>query len=176
MVLVSYTPYNHTSLLQTKFRYRKGYEARCMGLEAMPLDQYIEERHREREPCLKIRPLAVHDFLEVADERQHRQDRLHQHAIFPLAPLTEFQVGGIALRGMEARVTQDDHASVDLANQPLKGVIRDIGGGTRPPHHEAILVQQQTEFAPDNPAMVGQAFATDLLRAAPLAHGVDQLD
>ena len=96
MVLVSYTPYNHPSLLQTKFRYRKGYEARCMGLEAMPLDQHIEERHREREPCLKIRPLAVHDFLEVADERQHRQDRLHQHAILPLAPLTEFQVGGIA--------------------------------------------------------------------------------
>src|SRR5712691_9762795 len=99
MVLVSYIPYNHTSLLQTKFSYRKGYEARCMGLEAMPLDQHIEERHREREPCLKIRPLAVHDFLEVADERQHRQDRLHQHAIFPRAKLTEFQVGGIALRG-----------------------------------------------------------------------------
>jgi hypothetical protein len=42
----------------------------------------------------------------VADERQHRQDRLHQHAILPLAPLTEFQVGGIALRGMEGGITQ----------------------------------------------------------------------
>src|SRR5215475_1955406 len=88
----------------------------------MPLDQYIEERHREREPCLKIRPLAVHDFLEVADECQHRQDRLHQHAILPRAPLTEFQIGGIALRRMEGGITQDNHPPIKLLNQPLKRV------------------------------------------------------
>src|SRR5262252_3858291 len=101
MVLVSYTPYNHISLLQTKFRYRKGDEARGVGLEAMPLHQHIEERHREREPCLKIRPRAVHDVLEVADERQHRQHRLHQHPVLPLAPLTHFEITWIALGGME---------------------------------------------------------------------------
>src|SRR5215831_1733589 len=89
----------------------------------MPLDQHIEGSHGEREPCLKIRPLAVHDFLEVADECQHRQDRLHQHAILPLAPLTEFQIGGIALRGMEGGITQDDHPPINLLNQPLKGGI-----------------------------------------------------
>src|SRR5262252_5879332 len=152
MVLVSYTPYNHISLLQTKFRYRKGYEARCMGLEAMPLDQHIEERHREREPCLKIRPLAMQDFLEVADERQHRQDRLHQHAIFPLAPLTEFQVGGIALRGMEGSITQDNHPPIDLLNQPLKGVIRHIGGCTRPPLRIPVIPATQSGAKlPPNP-------------------------
>src|SRR5262252_11035463 len=89
----------------------------------MPLDQQIEERHHEREPCLKIRPLAVHDFLAVADECQHRQHRLHQHALLPLAPLTEFQVGGIALGGMEGGITQDNHPPINLLNQPLKGVI-----------------------------------------------------
>src|SRR5215470_14623086 len=140
MVLVSYTPYNHISLLQTKFRYRKGYEARCMELEAMPLDQHIEERHRERESCLKIRPLAVHDFLEVADERQHREHRLYQHPVFPRAALTQFEVAGIPLRGMEAGVAQDDHPPINLLNQPLKRVIGDIGGATVPPHHQAILV------------------------------------
>src|SRR5467141_1841937 len=176
MVLVSYTTYNHTSLLQTKFRYRKGYEARCMELEAVPLDQHIEERHREREPCLKIRPLAVHDFLEVADERQHRQDRLHQHAIFPRAPLTEFQVGGIALRGMEGGITQDNHPPINLLNEPLKGVIRDIGRGTRPPHDQSPLIEEQTEFPADNPAVIGEAFAADLLRATAFAHGVNELD
>ena len=77
---------------------------------------------------------------------------------------------------MEARVAQDDHALFELPNQPLKGVIGDIGGGTRPPHHEAILVQQQTEFTPNNPAMVRHAFAADLLGTAAFAHGVDQLD
>ena len=89
----------------------------------MPLDQHIEGGHGEREPSVKILPHAVHDLLEVADERQHRQDRLHQHAILPLAPLTEFQVGGIALRGMEGGITQDNHPPIKLLNQPLKGVI-----------------------------------------------------
>src|SRR5438105_11004397 len=77
---------------------------------------------------------------------------------------------------MEPGVAQDNHALFELPNEPLKGVIGDIGRATGPPHHEAILVQQQTKFAPDNPAMVGQAFATDLLRAAALAQGVDQLN
>jgi hypothetical protein len=41
---------------------------------------------------------------------------------------------------MEGGITQDDHAAVDLLNQPLKGIICDIGGGTVPPYHQAILV------------------------------------
>ena len=53
---------------------------------------------------------------------------------------------------------------------------RDIGGGTRPPHDQPPLLEEETEFAADNPAMIRDAFAADLLRAAPLAHGVDQLD
>ena len=142
----------------------------------MPLNQHIEGGHGEREPRLEIRPYAVHDFLEVADERQHREDRLHEHPVLPLPPLTQFEIGRIALGSMEAGITQDDHAAVDLPNQPLKRVIGDMSRATVPPHHQAILVQQQTEFTPDNPAMVGQAFAPDLLRAAALAHGVEQLD
>jgi hypothetical protein len=31
MVLVSYTPYHHIGLLQTKFRYREGHETRRIG-------------------------------------------------------------------------------------------------------------------------------------------------
>jgi len=77
---------------------------------------------------------------------------------------------------MEASVAQDNHASVDLANKPLKGVIRPIGRSTVPSHHQAILVQQQAEFAPNNPAMVGHAFATNLLRAATCADGVHELN
>src|SRR5919197_4152768 len=101
MVLVSYLLNTYVGILQTKLRYGEGHEARRGGLEAMPLDQHIEERHREREPCLKIRPRAVHDFLEVADECQHRQDRLDEHALLPLPALTQFEVGRIALCRME---------------------------------------------------------------------------
>src|SRR6266446_1377027 len=71
---------------------------------------------------------------------------------------------------------QDDHPPINLLNQPLKGVVRGIGGGTRPPHDQPPLIEEQTEFAPNNPAVIGEAFAANLLRAAALAHGVDQLD
>jgi len=77
---------------------------------------------------------------------------------------------------MEGRIAQDDQAAVKLLDQPRKGVVRDMRSGPVPPYHQAILVQQQTEFVPDNPPMVGQTFPTDLLGAATLPDGVDEFD
>src|SRR5215471_2425574 len=176
MVLVSYILYNYISSLQTKFRDREGHEARRIRLEAVPLDQHIEGGHGEGEPGVKIRPDPVHDFLEVTDECQHREHRLHQHPVLPLTPSTQFEVGGIALRRMEGGITQDNHPLFELLNEPLKSVIRDIRGGTVPRHDEPPLIQHETQFAPDNPPVIREAFAADLLGTAAFAHGVDQLD
>src|SRR3989442_1205990 len=176
MVLVFYILDNYVSILQTKFSDREGHEARRMGLEALPLDQHIEGGHGERQARLKIRPAPMHHLLQMADERQHREHRLHQHTVLPFAARTQFEVGRIALRGMEASITQDYHALFTLPNQPLKGVIRDFGGGTRPPHDQPPLIEQQTEFAADNPAMIREAFAANLVGAPAFAHRVDELD
>ena len=135
----------------------------------MPLDEYIESGHGEGQTRLKIRPAPMHHLLQMADQRQHREHRLHEHTVLPLAPSAQFEVGRIALGGMEGSITQDDHVLLKLSNQPLKAVIRDIGGGTRPPHDQPPLIEQQTEFAAANPAVIGEAFPADLLRAAPLA-------
>src|SRR3989441_13135510 len=163
MVLVFYTLYNHISLLQTKFSDREGHETRRVGLEAMPLNQHVEGGHSKREARLKIRPAPMHDLFEMADERQTLEHCLDEHPVLPLTTLTQFEIRGIPLRGMEAGVAQDDHPPIDLLNQPLKGVIRDIGRGTRPPHDQPPLIEQQTEFAPDNPAVIREAFTPDLL-------------
>src|SRR5713226_5165073 len=176
MVLVFYILIKNSSILQTKFSDREGHEARRVGLEAMPLDQHIEGGHSKREPRLKIRPHAVHDPLAMADKCQHREHCLYQHTVLPLAPRTQFEVSRIALGGVEAGITQDDHASVKLSNEPLKGVIRDIGGVTRPGHHQPPLIQQQTEFPANNPAVIREAFAANLLGATALAHWMNQLD
>src|SRR5467141_3455887 len=176
MVLVSYIPGNYISILQTKVGHREGHKARRIGLEAMPLDQHIEGGHGECQAGLKVLPAPVHDVLEVADHRQHREHRLDQHAVLPLPALTQFEVGGSPLRRMEGGIAQDNHPPIDLANEPLKGVIRDIGRVTRPPYDQAVLVEKQAEFAPDNPTVVRHTFAADLLRAAAFAHGVDELD
>jgi hypothetical protein len=64
MVLVSLVLYSYISILQTQFSYGEGHEASRIGSEAMPLDQHMEGGHGEREPRLKIRPPAVHNFLD----------------------------------------------------------------------------------------------------------------
>ena len=176
MVLVPHVLYTYISILQTKLSDRERHETRHVGLEAMPLDEDIEGRHGEGQARLKIGPAPMHDLFEMADERQHREHRLHQHTVLPLPPLTQFEIGGIPLCSMEAGITQDNHPPIHLLNQPLKGVIRHIGRGTRPPHDQPPLIEQQTEFAPDNPAMVRHAFAADLLGTAAFAPGVDELD
>src|SRR5215510_15880331 len=149
MVLVSDKPSNYISILQTKLSDREGYEARRVRLEAMPLDQHIEGGHGERQARLKIGPASMHHLFQMADQRQPREHRLHQHTVLPCTTLTQFEVGGIALRGLEAGVTQANHPSVNVSNEPLKGVIGDIGGGTRPPHDHPPLIEEQTEFTPD---------------------------
>ena len=176
MVLVSDGPNNYVSLLQTKLSDREGHEAGRIGLETMPLDEHIEGRHGEGQARLKIGPAPVHDLFEMADERQHREDRLDEHTVLPFAALTQLQVGGIALRRMEGGIAQDNHLVFALSNQPLEGVIRDIGRGTRPSHDQPPLIEQETLFPPDDPAMIGEAFPADLLGAAAFAHGMDQLD
>src|SRR5262252_2901612 len=118
MVLVSYTSYNHTSLLQTKFSNRERHETRRGGLEPMPLDQPVEGGHGEGQPRLKIRPAPMHHLLQMADQRQHREHRLDEHAVLPLPALTQFQVAGIPLRSLEAGVAQDDHPPIHLLNNP----------------------------------------------------------
>jgi hypothetical protein len=55
-------------------------------------------------------------------------------------------------------------------------VIRDVGGVTRPPHDQPPLIEQETELAADNPAMIRHAFAANLLGTPTFAHGMDQLD
>src|SRR2546429_1186298 len=112
----------------------------------------------------------------MTNERQHGEHCLHQHPVLPLPARTQFEVARIPLRGMEAGVAQDNHPPINLLNQPLKGVISDIGGVTCPPHDQAVLGQQQAEFPPDNPAMIGHAFAADLLGAAAFAYGMDELE
>src|SRR6266849_3233504 len=142
----------------------------------MPLDQDIEGRYGEREPGVELRPDSMHDLFDMADDGQHRQHRLYQQAVLPLPALTQAEVGGIALRGMEGSITENNHPAIKLPNEPLKGVIGDVGGGTRPPHDQPPLVEQQAEFAPDNPAVIREAFATNLLRAAAFTHRMDQFD
>lgn len=47
---------------------------------------------------------------------------------------------------------------------------------TCPSHDQPPLIEEQTQFAPDNPAMIRETFAADLARAAAFVYRVDELD
>ena len=119
MVLVSYILYSYVSILQTKFSDRQRHETRGIGLEAIPLDEDIEGRHGERQARLKIRPTPMHHLLHMTDERQHREHRLYQHTVLPLATLTQFEIARIPLRGMETGVTQTLGVKSSETTNPL---------------------------------------------------------
>jgi len=142
----------------------------------MPLYQHIKSRHGESEPCLKILPDPVHDLFEMADHGEHRQHRLDEPAVIPLSPPTQFEVGGIALRRMAGGITRDNPLLFERPNEGLKRLVRDIGRGTLPSHPQSPLGQPQTSWAADNPAVMGEAFATDLPGAPAFADRVDQRD
>src|SRR5438094_5279092 len=121
MVLVSYKLANHVSILQTKLSHREGHEARRIGLETMPLDQHIEGGHGECQARLKIHPASMHHLFKMTDECQHREHRLHQHAVLPLAALTHFEIARIALRGMEAQTPPTPVGSSALLVKQVSG-------------------------------------------------------
>src|SRR5881397_2976856 len=98
MVLVSDTPGNDMSMLQTTLGHREGHEASRIGPEALPLDQHIAGGHGAREPCVHILPHPVHYFLAVPDERQHGEHRLDEQTVLPLAALTQCASARIARR------------------------------------------------------------------------------
>src|SRR2546426_6808683 len=58
----------------------------------MPLDEHIEGGHGECQACLKIGPAPMHHLLQMADPGQHREHRLYQQAVLPLAPRTHFEI------------------------------------------------------------------------------------
>ena len=77
---------------------------------------------------------------------------------------------------MEGGITEDNHLFFKLSHQPLKGVIRDDGRGARPPHDQPPLIEEQTEFAADNPPVIQHTFAANLLGATAFAHGVNEFN
>jgi hypothetical protein len=167
---------NGVSILQTQLSNGARHEARRVGPYALPLCQRMKGGRGARKQGMAIRPHSVHDLRAMADHGQPRQHRCNAYAIMPLAPLTACEVGRIPHCDMERGITQENHTVFTLLHEALKGIVCDSGRGTVPRDDHAVLLHHKTSCAADNPAMVRQACAADLLGAPDFAHGVDQLD
>ena len=161
-------------VLETEFCNGQVNHTMLIRSQAMPLHQNIEGRHNERDPHSKVICPLMMLVLQMADCRQHRQDRFNQHARVPGAALTDLHVGRIARAAMESAIDQDDHLLSKLSNQGSKILVRDTRPITLPGHEQAQMIQDKTEFCPDNPAQIRRAFGAQLLWAAPFAPGMNQ--
>src|SRR5262249_31048687 len=92
------------------------------------------------------------------------------------ATRTDFHVGGVPSLGMASGIGPDNHRVSTLGKQGVKMGVMDGGGGTVPRANHAPLVQNVTELAAHNPAMMTLPLLPNLRHAAPFPHGVDQLD
>jgi hypothetical protein len=99
----------------------------------VPLDQHIEGGHGEGQTRRENAPSPDASLFEMADQRQHREHRLHESIDLATRPLTQFEIRGIALGSMEAGITQDNHAAPHTAESAAETFIRDIGRVARHP-------------------------------------------
>ena len=141
MVLVSNRLNSYISILQTQRSHGEGHEARRVGLEAMPLDPYLEGGHGAGQTRLPIGPAPMQHLLAMADQRQQREYRLDKQPVLPRAALTPLQGGGSALGGMEGGVASNKHALCALPTQPWPSLVRALRRGPRPPHAHPPLLQ-----------------------------------
>src|SRR5258708_17900357 len=79
----------------------------------------------------------------------------------------------------KARITKNEPLVGHRINEGLKigrRTIIDIGGIAGPTHDQAQMIEQQTQFAADDPTSIRLAFASNLTFTASLAAWMNQLN
>lgn len=161
---------------QAKFRDRQVVDAFVVDSESPPAGHDFEGRQDEAHMGFEIFPDAVSRLLGVANDREHRQDSFHYHATSPCLVFADFHVRGIARFTVEALVGQHDHAFIELLHKVPEMRVARVGGAAAPRAHAAELIEHEAQFSADNPAFVAQSLLADLLGAASLTDGMDELD
>ncbi len=119
----------------------------------------------------------MHHFLEMANQGQHRQSGFDDHTIIPLTALAQAQMVGMPILFAKPNIGKDHGFSCQVVHYLLKRrTIMDVGGVTIPVNDQAQLVLQQTQLTTDDPAAIGFALASDLLRTTPFTSRMNQLD
>ena len=142
----------------------------------MPLHQQIEGRDDKRHARSEVICLPVMLVLQMADGRQHREDGFNHHARVPRAPLTDFQVSGIAGAAMEASIRQHHHLVSELGNQRSELAIADTHHVAVPGDKQADMIQNKAQLGPNNPAPIRNTLVAQRARTATFPTRVNQFD
>ncbi|MCZ6677387.1 MAG: hypothetical protein O7E52_09065 [Candidatus Poribacteria bacterium] len=150
----------------------------------MPRDKNVEQSHCQPDTGFEVCPAPVHHFLESTYPCQHRENRLNHHAVVPLPSLANPQMLRPPIDFVEAFICKHDHLGLDAVDDMLEGApIVDIGRVAIPINNLTQMVEQQTQLASDNPALIGNSLSANLFFASPYPQegisfpsGVDELN
>ena len=110
-------------------------------MNAIPLHQDVEQSQGVSDAAFEVGPFAMHHFLEMTDQGQHRQRRLDHHAVVPFATFAQPQVVGMPVHLGEGCVSKDNHIIEEAFDNVLKGrPIIDIGRVAVPVDDQAQMV------------------------------------
>ena len=132
--------------------------------------------HRIGQIRLKPLPYPMTLRLETPLHTHHCKHRFHCHPRIPLPTPANQRIGRISRRPVKSSVRKHNHWPIVLLQQRMKGPARHIGGGTVPVANQSELVHDGAQLAADNPAMIRDAFASDLSGAASVPDGMAQLN
>jgi hypothetical protein len=119
---------------------------------------------------------SLGQMFETANTGYQRQHSFDNHVFTPRFMGTKFEVTRRFARFLETEITQDNRFFIKLIGNGTKGLVMNISGVPIPSHHLASVIHQLTELNADNPASVGFAFLTHLLRTASFAYWRDQFN
>src|SRR6266511_4693825 len=88
-----------------------------IGLQTIPLHQQVEGCHGKGQAGTEVAPNPMHYLFEMANQSKHREDRLHHHALIPLTPPTQLQVGWVSCPGVKAQVSEDGNQFLESGYQ-----------------------------------------------------------
>lgn len=142
----------------------------------MPLDEHAEKGHGDGQTGLEIFRDPMFPLLEVTDLGPHRQDGFGEHAIIPFTAPAELQIGRITGLSMKSRVIQDHYVVLKQFDDQVKPTVLGIRRCPDPAADGPQMIDDQTPLAADDPAMIGNPLASELLRAPALPNGVDQFN
>jgi hypothetical protein len=137
-------------------------------LEAIPLRQDVEGRHGESQTGPEVVPNPMGEFLEMADQSEHRKHGFHHHALVPFSPSAQLEIGWVSFLSMKSTVRPDDHLVLEPLGQMLEADVADIGRGAVPSADQTQVVE--------GPAIIGLALLTHLAHRPPSPDGVNHLD
>src|SRR5512138_1291411 len=118
----------------------------------------------------------MEDLFQMTNTFKKRKRRLNETALTPRSFTAQLEIFRHPFATAKPQIRQGNRPLCKWLNHRQETIVALIGGRPLPKDNLPVLIEQPTEFYPDNPAMIGFAFFADLLRRTSFANRMNQFD